>query len=115
MRSTIAAVLAAAVFSAVLAACGASSAAPAPKRTAPVILSALQVCQRLLADLRRDGGTPDKPTLGYLADHVQNVQLIEDLQAAVPDVSNTVMEGFDLAKLGYDCRKQGVQIPYQQG
>lgn len=108
-KRTAAAAAGLALAAALAAGCGSSHAAtPKP---APRHLSTLQACQRLRADVLRNGGTLDQPTASYVRAHARG-RLAADLAAA--DVSGANRDGDAwtyLSLLAYDCRATGVTIP----
>ena len=91
-------------------AAGAPAATPAHSAPPPAIMTDLQACQRLLADMNRNGGTPDRPTLDYIATHVSDARLSRDALSSEQVVGQSVA-GILLGALAYDCRHTGVQIP----
>lgn len=108
--------LAAAAAGAVLAAgCSSGSAPQARAHPAASTLASLtrrQACQRLRADIARNGGTADVPALRYVADRVTMIpDLARDARDAVKDIAHTGIAPVPLALLKDDCAKAGVDLP----
>ncbi len=94
--------------------CGGAPAARAHQHlsaSAPVKLSRLQACGRLLADVTRNHGIPDIPTLRHIADHVTVPRLAADARTAVRDIGHTGIAPVALMLLRADCAQAGVTIP----
>jgi hypothetical protein len=99
---------------AVLAGCAKSMVVVAKhhKVPAPVVLTTLAACQRLRADMTRDGGTPDKPTLLWISAHAASTRIAGEARQAAADVGDTsLLFSPSLALITYDCGQQGVQLP----
>jgi hypothetical protein len=111
MRALLVTAVAAALM---VAGCGG---APAPQAhnhmtaSASVQLTGLQACERLLADVTRNGGIPDIPALRNIADHVTAPRLAADARTAVRDIGHTGIAPVALTLLRADCAQAGVQIP----
>ena len=109
--------LAAAVTAGTVLAAGCSSGSAPQARAHPVAstlahLNRLQACQRLQADITRNGGTADVPALRYIADRVTMIpDLARDARDAVKDITHTGIAPVPLALLKDDCAKAGVDIP----
>ena len=90
---------------------------PAPRAhkhlsaSASVNLTGLQACERLLADVTRNRGIPDIPTLRHIADHVTVPRLAADARTAVRDIGHTGIAPAALMLLRADCAQAGVKIP----
>jgi hypothetical protein len=90
---------------------------PAPLRprhaSAPVFarLSGHQSCLRLLADMARNRGPADLPTLTYVAGHSSAPRMAAHARTAVQDLAHTGVATIALALLRDDCARAGVQIP----
>ena len=80
-----------------------TQASPAARRTLPA-------CQQLRADMVRNGGTPDLPTLKYVAAHVTSPKVIKDAQLAV---SNTKQDPGNSARIR--ARGGSADVRLQQG
>ena len=78
---------------------------------APVKLTGLHACQRLLADVTHNHGIPDIPTLRFIADHVTLPRISADARTAVRDIGHTGVAPVALALLRADCAQAGVKIP----
>jgi hypothetical protein len=91
--------------------------APAPQAhnhvtaSAPVRLTGLQACERLLADVTRNGGIPDIPALRHIADHVTAPRLAADARPAARDIGHTGVAPVAFTLLRADCAQAGVKIP----
>lgn len=114
MRKSLAAIVLAAAVT--LSACGSASQPTGSAKAAapsPHFLSKLQQCQLLRADIVRNGGSPDRPTLTKIAGQPATSRLEADAQSASKHVgsSNQFMMPMYLAELSFDCRPTGVQIP----
>jgi len=109
------ALLVSAVATAVMAAgCGGGPALPAHHQitaSASATLTGLQACERLLADVTRNGGIPDIPALRNIADHVTAPRLAADARTAVRDIGHTGIAPVALTLLRADCAEAGVKIP----
>jgi hypothetical protein len=112
IRKTTPAAIALAV--AAIAGCGGSSPSTQPT---PAALTTLQACQRLRADMVRNGGTPDQPTLQRIVARVTSPKVIKDTQLAISNIKQDQQNGDALGftpgldLLTYDCRQVGVQLP----
>jgi hypothetical protein len=107
---------ASAVTAAAMLAAGCGTAAPQARAhpAAPALtpLTRLQACQRLQADITRNGGTADVPALRYIADRVTTIpDLARDARDAVKDIAHTGIAPIPLALLKDDCARVGVHIP----
>ncbi len=95
--------------------CGGAPALPAHHHhitpAAPVKLTALQACERLLADVTRNGGVPGIRALRDIADHVTAPRLAGDARTAVRDIGHTGIAPVALTLLRDDCAQAGVKIP----
>lgn len=94
--------------------CGGGASHPEPHKhaaTAPVRLTRLQACQRLLADIRRNGGRPDLPAIRYVADRVADPRLAADLRTVFRDLAHENVSSLGLLLLQDDCAKAGVRLP----
>ncbi len=94
--------------------CGGAPALPAHHHitaSAPVKLTAPQACERLLADVTRNGGVPDIRALRDIADHVTAPRLAGDARTAVRDIGHTGIAAVALTLLRDDCAQAGVKIP----
>ena len=69
------------------------------------------LCERLLADVTRNRGIPDIPTLRHIADHVTVPRLAADARTAVRDIGHTGIAPAALMLLRADCAQAGVKIP----
>jgi hypothetical protein len=78
--------------------------------SASVKLTGLQACERLLADVTRNGGVPDIPALRQIADHVTAPRLAADARTAVRDIGHTGIAPVALTLLRADCAQAGVKI-----
>jgi hypothetical protein len=81
--------------------------------TAPALVKVTghRACERLLADIIRNGGVPDIPTLRQIADHVTAPRLAADARTAVRDIDHTGTAPFAFTLLRADCAVAGVRIP----
>ena len=110
MKKAAAAGLATALLS--LTACGSSTPAHhATAAAAPALLTTLHACQILRADMVRNGGAADKPTLQRIYNHGNDVQLQTDAQTAIGDVGNPGLAHIDAGLLNHDCSAVGVTLP----
>jgi hypothetical protein len=106
--------LLAATVTALIAGCGGAPQAvahPHASARVPVSLTELQACERLLGDVRRNGGIPDVPALRQIADHVTAPRLAADARTAVRDIDHTGIAPVAFTLLRADCAQVGVQIP----
>ncbi len=112
MKAFLIAVTAGAVLAA---GCSSGSAPPAPAHpvtSTPGHLTRRQACQRLRADVTRNGRTADVSALRYIADRVTTIpDLARDARDAVKDIAHTGIAPIPLALLKDDCAKAGVHIP----
>jgi hypothetical protein len=111
MRTLLAAGAAAAVLTA---GCGAAETGQRPRHTAApsfVIVSGRQACQRLLADMTRNGGQADIDTLSYIAGHSNVPRMAADARVAVQDLAHTGSAPIALELLRRECAKAGIAIP----
>jgi hypothetical protein len=110
MRALLVTAVAAALM---VAGCGGAAARQAHNHTiasASANLTGLQACERLLADVTRNGGIPDIPALRNIADHVTAPRLAADARTAVRDIGHTGIAPVALALLRADCAHAGVKI-----
>ena len=108
------ALLVTAAATALAVACGGAPQPPARQdltAPAPLKLTRLQACHRLLGDLTRNRGVPDIPTLRHIADHVTAPRMAADARTAVRDIDHTGIAPVALSLLRADCAQAGVQIP----
>lgn len=84
---------------------------PTAAASAPVMLTKLQACARLLKDVRRNRGVPDVPALRDIADHVTAPRLASDARTAVRDIDHTGVAPVAFTLLRADCAQAGVRIP----
>jgi hypothetical protein len=103
--------IAAAALAAGLALVGCGGSHPAATTYHAARLTTLQACQRLRADILRNGGTPDNPALRYVASHVTDARLAHDARAVADTPASNLARGILVGALAYDCRKVSVQIP----
>jgi hypothetical protein len=84
-----------------------TSAAPAAAK-----ITATQACRLLRADVTRNHGVPDVPTLRRVADHVGAApRLAADARTAVRDIDHTGAAPLALVLLRDECSRAGVPIP----
>lgn len=94
--------------------CGDSPASQARPRitvSAQVKLTVPEACQRLRADVARNGGAPGIPVLRDVADHVTAPRFAADARTAVRDIGHTGIAPVALTLLRDDCARAGVRIP----
>jgi hypothetical protein len=94
--------------------CGGDASQPQPQRhptTAAIPLTRLQACQRLLADIRRNGGAVDLRALRDVADHVADPRLAADARTLFRDLAHENVSPLGLLLLQDDCAKAGVRLP----
>src|SRR5260370_18153527 len=94
--------------------CGGAPAARAHQHlsaSAPVKLSRLQACGRLLADVTRNHGIPAIPTLRHIADPFTVPRLAPDARPAVRALVHTAIPPVPLILLRPACAQAGVTIP----
>jgi hypothetical protein len=112
MKAFLIAVIAGALLAA---GCGSGSGPPSRVHPAASTLAHLTrrlACQRLRADITRNGGTADVPALRYVADRVTTIpDLARDARDAVKDIAHTGIAPIPLALLKDDCAKAGVELP----
>jgi hypothetical protein len=106
--------LLAAAAAALAAGCGGAPHPQAHRHTpasAPVTLTKLQACERLLDDVTRHGGVFDVPALRQIADHVADPRLAAEARTAVRDIGHTGTAPVAFTLLRDDCAQAGVHIP----
>jgi len=92
--------------------CGSDPPPPAHRTAAaPVPLTRVQACHLLLADLARNQGVPDIPTLRRIADHVTAPRMAAYARTAVKDIDHTGVAPVPLELLRDECARIGVPIP----
>jgi hypothetical protein len=97
--------------------CGGSASPPQPDKpdkqaiTASVTLTRPQACQRLLADITRNGGSLDLPAIADVADHAADPRLAADARTVYRDLAHNHVSPLGLLLLQDDCAKAGVRLP----
>lgn len=78
---------------------------------APIKLTRLQACERLLEEVTRHRGASHVPALRQIADHVTDPRLAADARTAVRDIGHTGIAPVAFTLLRADCAQAGVSIP----
>jgi hypothetical protein len=111
MRTLLAAGAAAAVLTA---GCSSADTVQRPRHTASpsfVTVSGRQACQRLLADMSRNGGQADIDTLAFIGGHSTAPRMAAVARLAAQDLAHTGHAAIALEMLRRECAKAGISIP----